>query len=132
MVDQAGVLSATETSELGTILAEHNRQGLGLMKVLVIKQVPSGISLDDYAEAVLRDELALADRRADRVLILLAMDSKRMNIRVSASLWSVLPDQFCKTVIERDMAPQFRRAKYFDGLRAGVTSIIGRLATTSR
>jgi uncharacterized protein len=132
LVDQPGVLTAEETSQLGVLIAEHNRDGLGLIKLLVVQRLPAGLSIEDYARSVLQDELALADRRADRVLVLLAMDNKKMRIEVSASLWSVLPDQFCKTVIEKEMTPQFRRAKYFDGLKAGVTALIGRLTQPNR
>lgn len=132
VIDQPGLLTQVERTEIARMVANHNEQGLGLIKVLIVHRLPPNMTIEAYAARVLQDELSLSDRRADRVLLVLATEARKVRIEVSSAIWSVLTDQFCKKVIEREMTPQFRRAQYFEGLRAGISALIGRLDEPGR
>lgn len=132
VIDQPSLLTQVERTEIARMVADHNKQGLGLIKVLIVSRLPPSMSIEAYAARVLQDELSLSDRRADRVLLVLAIGERKVRIEVSSAIWSILPDQFCKKVIEREMTPQFRRTQYFAGLHAGLAALIGRLDEPTR
>jgi uncharacterized protein len=128
VLDEAEMLSAGELASLRSQVAEHNAEGLGLVTVLLAPRLPAGLTIEEYAEKVLHDALALPGRRADRVVILLSLKERLVRIQVSSALWAVLPDEYCKLVIERDMTPQFRAGKYAAGLSRGVSALTARLS----
>ena len=102
------------------------------MKVLIVPRLPVGMTIETYAERVLQDELAQPGRRADRVVLLLSLHERLVRIQVSSTLWSVLSDEVCKLVIERDMTPHFRSGNYSSGLSKGVSSLTTRLSGARR
>lgn len=85
-------------------------------------------------EDVARFTIALAGRWGvgrrgvnDGVVVLIAPRERKVRISVGDGLRVVLPDSFCRTVIDRRMAPVLARGDYDAGVEAGVSVLIARL-----
>ena len=61
-------------------------------------------------------------------LILLAMKERKVWVEVGYGLEEFITDGFAGETSREVMAPQFRRGRFGDGLRAGTERIIGRIA----
>ena len=62
------------------------------------------------------------------VLILLALKERRVQIEVGYGLEQWITDGFAGETSRQHMAPEFRQARYGDGLRIGTERVIGRIA----
>ena len=67
----------------------------------------------------------------DGVLILIALDDRRMRIEVGRGLEGAIPDAIAKRIIEERMAPAFRGGDLIGGILAAVTAIESKLAGES-
>ena len=101
--------------------------------VLVVATVPtfapySGI--DEYANKLFENHgKGIGDKGKDNgILIVLAMNERRVRIETGYSLEQFITDRFAGETIRQVMAPEFRRGAYGTGLLAASARIAGRVA----
>jgi uncharacterized protein len=63
------------------------------------------------------------------LLVLLALKERQVRVEVGYGLESIVTDGYAGSVSRQIMAPFFKRGDYGAGLRAGVSEIIGRIAS---
>src|SRR5690606_130150 len=91
--------------------------------VLVIKTL-GGVPIEDYTFQVAeKSKIGQADKD-NGVLLLMAVEDRRVRIEVGEGLEGVLPDALCGQIIRNEIAPRFRQQNYEAGIQAAVASII--------
>ena len=60
----------------------------------------------------------------DGVLLLVALDDRRMRIEVGYGLEGALPDATANRIIQQDITPAFKRGDYYGGITVGVDRIM--------
>ncbi len=83
--------------------------------------------IEDYAEALFRDWGIGSKKNNNGVLVLVAVNDRKMRIEVGYGLEGAIPDVIAKDVIENDLAPNFRNGDYYRGFEEAITSL-GRAA----
>lgn len=66
----------------------------------------------------------------DGVVVLVAPSEHKIRIAVGHGLERTLPDSLCKTIIEQNMLPHFKKGNYYEGIDAGLSALIERLIRT--
>jgi uncharacterized protein len=127
VLDSTSLLTREQSSEIHSLISNHNRFGFGQIKLIVIQQLPENTSIEDYAHAILQDDLATAERRLDRALLVVALTDRKLRIETSTAVWPVLSDEFCKKVIDNQIVPQFKQGNFFIGIRNGLNALIAKL-----
>ncbi len=126
ITDAAGVLSPEEREILEALSQSlEDRKGSQLAIVLVNTTAPQAIEV--YA---LRLAEAWKIGRAnidDGVIILAAIQDRRLRIEVGYGLEGAIPDAAAKRIITDDIAPYFRSREYGAGLEAGMKALIARI-----
>lgn len=80
-------------------------------------------SIEEYATRVF-EKWKLGDtQRDDGILILVALEDRRMRIEVGQGLEGIVPDVLAGRIIDQDMKPRFRRNDYAGGLEAAISHI---------
>lgn len=80
-------------------------------------------SIEEYATRVF-EKWKLGDtERDDGILILAALEDRRMRIEVGQGLEGTVPDVLAGRIIDQDMKPRFQRNDYGGGLEAAVSHI---------
>jgi uncharacterized protein len=122
--DEAHVLSQATIDRLEILLKEHEDSTTNQIAVLIIPSL-EGEDLEGYAIRVAHDTWKLGQKNRDNgVLLLVALEDRKMRIEVGQGLEGVLTDAVCGRIIRNEMAPHFREQQYEEGVSAAVQAII--------
>jgi len=125
--DEASVLSQETIQQLEAQLKLHEDSTSNQIAILIIPSL-DGESIEDYALRV-AEKWKLGQKEKDNgVLLLIAIDDRKMRIEVGYGLEGVLPDAICSQIIRNEMAPNFRRGDYNAGVLAAVNAIVQTIA----
>jgi uncharacterized protein len=123
--DEAHVLSQSTIDELEATLKAHEDSTSNQIMILILPTL-DGKDLDEYALHVAHDVMKLGGEKNDNgVLLLIAIDDRKMKIEVGYGLEGVLTDALCSRIIRNEIAPAFREKRYDDGVKGAVNAIIG-------
>ena len=122
VIDETGILQTNEVAELAGLSRTRKNQELGQVQVLVIRSL-NGESIEEYANQVFHTWGLGQKGVDDGVLILVALDDHKMRIEVGRGLEGAIPDIYAKQITADEMAPYFRNAQYFEGLKKGIYSV---------
>lgn len=120
--DEAKVLSPGTVSELENKLKVLEDSTTNQMAILIIPSLDGDV-LEEYSLRV-ADAWKIGQKDRDNgILLLIAIEDRKMRIEVGYGLEGVLPDAVCAQIIRNEMAPNFRRGDYDAGVRAAVDAI---------
>lgn len=131
VVDHAHLLSDAEGQALTDRLGRFQRETGHQMAVATVTSL--------HGEDIKAFSLTLAKRWGvgrrhvdDGILILIAPNEHKARIDVGLGLERALPNEACQAVMEQAIVPSLRRGAFGEGIAAGVTAIIDRLAAAEQ
>ncbi|MCS6972997.1 MAG: TPM domain-containing protein [Cyclobacteriaceae bacterium] len=120
--DEAGLLSPQMREQLETRLKQYEDSTSNQIAILIIPSL-KGEVLEDYSLRV-AEKWKLGQKEKDNgVLLLIAVEDRKMRIEVGYGLEGVLPDVICSRIIRNEIAPRFRRNEFDEGVWAGIVAI---------
>lgn len=123
--DEASVLSANTIDNLELMLKEHEDSTSNQIAVYIISSLQDNEVLEELSLRVANDAWKLGKAKDDNgVLLLIAVDDRKMRIEVGDGLEGVLTDARANQIIRNDIAPHFRAGRYDEGVLAGAKAII--------
>jgi len=123
VVDNAGLLDAAAESQLTDKLAAFERKSSDQIVVATIRSL-DGEAIEPYANRLFR-AWGLGQAGEDNgVLLLVALDDRKMRIEVGYGLEGTLTDLHSKLIIENTMVPAFRDGDFAGGISRAVDDII--------
>ena len=124
IVDTTGTLSADAIAGLEQKLAElEERKGSQIAVLLVRTTAPEAI--EPYALRVAEQWGIGRGRVDDGVVLVVALDDRRMRFEVGYGLEGAVPDALARRIIAETIAPRFYQEDYAGGLNAGLDALIG-------
>lgn len=120
--DHAGVLSQAQVQEAKAVSAALEASDSTQVALLIVKST-GGKDIADYAlEAFRRSGLGQAGKN-NGVLIVVAVDDRRVRIEVGTGLEGKLPDALASRIIRDEMVPRFKANDYGGGAIAGLKAV---------
>jgi uncharacterized protein len=128
VLDQTGTLSAEQRSALeGKLAAFESSHGAQIAVLIVASTAPE--ELADYTQRVGDTwKLGRADV-GDGVLVVVALEQRRVRIAVAKALQGAIPDLAARQIIEQQIRPAFRQGDYAGGLNAALDRIFARITS---
>jgi len=126
VVDQAQLLRPAQVRYIEDSLERFKQSHGAQIQVLIVSQLYD----EPIESAAIRvfDKWKLGDeKRDDGLLLLIALQEKRMRIEVGQGLEGSLPDVIAKRIVSDIMRPYFQRGDFFNGIKLGVEAIQGTL-----
>ncbi|MFZ1806664.1 MAG: TPM domain-containing protein [Cyclobacteriaceae bacterium] len=121
--DDAKVMSAGAAEQLESQLKLYEDSTSNQIAVLIVPSLDGDV-LEEYSLRV-AEKWKLGQKDKDNgVLLLIAIEDRKMRIEVGEGLEGVLTDALSNRIIRNEMAPEFRRGDYEAGVLAGVNGII--------
>ena len=122
VTDAAGVLSDTEKQELEWKLVALDDSSSNQIAVVIIKTL-NDRPIEDYATKLLR-EWGIGNKKTNNgVLLLIAIDEKKIRIETGYGLEGAIPDITADAIIRNELAPAFREKNYYKGIDQATDAI---------
>lgn len=123
VVDTAGILPADVKSAMIAQLAAFEAKSSDQIVVATIDTTGEW-TIERYANEMFRQwELGQAEEN-NGVLLLVAVDDRKLRIEVGYGLEGVLTDALSSLIIDRTIVPEFRAGDFPGGIQKGVDDII--------
>jgi uncharacterized protein len=123
VVDHASILSSETESQLITLLADFEGKSSDQIVVATVGSTGED-SVELYANQLFRHWGLGQAGENNGVLLLIAVDDRKMRIEVGYGLEGTLTDVLAKLIIDNTIVPQFRAGDFENGIRLGVQDII--------
>ena len=126
VIDQTGTLKPPQTAALEAKLAAFEAEaGPQIVVLMVPTTQPEDIAA--YAQRV-GDSWKIGRREVgDGLLIVVAVNDRRVNIQTAKALEGAVPDLAARQIIDRAIRPAFRAGDYAGGLDAAIDQLIARI-----
>lgn len=121
--DFAGVLSPDEEQRLERQLVAYDDSTSNQVAIVLLKTL-NDYPIEEYSLKVLRSWGIGNAKTNNGVLILAAIDDRKIRIEVGYGLEGAIPDITANHIIDNDIKPNFRSGDYYDGLSQAANSII--------
>lgn len=122
VVDQANVLSDQQETQLSDTIEAARKKTGNQIGILVISSL-DGESIEEYSIKVARSWGIGTKERNNGVLLLAAINDRKLRIEVGYGLEGALTDARSSRIIRDRIAPEFRQGHYYVGLDSGVQGI---------
>jgi uncharacterized protein len=124
VVDTTGTLSGDDVTELEQKLAAfEQRKGSQIAVLLVRTTAPEAI--EPFSLRVAEAWQIGRGGVDDGVVLVVALDDRRMRFEVGYGLEGAVPDALARRIIAESIAPRFYEGDYPGGLNAGLDALIG-------
>lgn len=123
VTDLAGTLAADQRALIEAKLAALERTKGAQIAVLLVPTVKPE-AIEEYALRVAETWKLGRKGIDDGVLLLVAMQDRKLRIEVGYGLEGALPDAVAKSIIADTIAPRFKTGDYYGGIDAGVNAMI--------
>jgi len=122
--DFANILGDEDESILEKKLVAYNNSTSTQIAVVTIISL-NGNDIGDYSFR-LAEKWGIGQKGKDNgVLMLVAMEDRKMFIATGYGLEGVIPDAFAKRIVENYMRPNFRNNNYYKGIDEATSVIMG-------
>ena len=122
--DFADVLSDQEEDVLEKKLVRFADSTSTQIAIITIASL-EGYTVEETAHKFLRDWGVGQKDKNNGVVILSAIQDRKVNIQTGLGMEGVLPDMICKRIINRYIVPAYKQKNYFEGLDNATDNIIG-------
>jgi len=122
VVDNANLLSPEQQNILEHKLVALDDSTTNQIVILTVKTL-NDESIEDVAVNTFRD-WGIGDKKSrNGVLVLVAVDDRKIRIEVGYGLEGAIPDITANNIIESDIKPAFRESNYYHGLDKAIDDI---------
>lgn len=123
VVDDAGIMDAASEQALTQKLAAFEQKSSDQIVVATVKDL-GGDAIEPYANRLFRAWHLGQAEEDNGILLLVALDDRKMRIEVGYGLEGTLTDLHSKLIIENTMVPAFREGDFSGGISRAVDDII--------
>ncbi len=122
VVDTTGTLRSDQIDQMAQRLKQLQSDSGAQLRVLLVDTTGDD-SIEAYALRVFEVWQLGRKHIDDGVLLVIAIDDRKLRIEVGYGLEGALPDAICKRIIEERITPRFKQADYARGIDQGLQSL---------
>lgn len=123
IVDQTATLTNSQKSILATKIAAERQKSGNQIAIVMIPSLEDE-ALEEYSLDIAREWGIGTGENNNGILLFVAKDDRRLRIEVGTGLEGALTDVQAGRIIRNEISPLFREGKYYEGIDAGIMSII--------
>lgn len=121
--DFAKILTADQKSQLENKLSAFQSSSSNEITVVIIDTLGND-TIENFAVKLFADWKIGQDKKDNGVLILAAIQEKKVRIEVGYGLEGALPDATSFQIINNSITPNFKQGNYYEGFNQATDSII--------
>ena len=122
--DFAQVVPAQAADQMNRQLEAFEKESSSQVVVAVFPKMESPSSIEDYVHRMFEAWKIGQKGKNNGVLLAVFVNDRTLRIEVGYGLEGPLPDALGRRIIDREIAPHFKRGNYQAGLAAGINAIL--------
>ncbi|MFW2475579.1 MAG: TPM domain-containing protein [Sediminibacterium sp.] len=122
VTDKANVLSKEQREALEQKLVALDDSSSNQIAVVLLPTL-DGYPIEEYANKLFRDWGIGNAKTNNGVLIIAAIEDRKIRIEVGYGLEGAIPDIIASNIIQQDIAPNFKDGNYYRGLDRAIESL---------
>jgi len=122
VTDLAGVLSPEQKQALENKLVAIDDSSSNQIAVVILPTL-EGNPIEEYATKLFRTWGIGNKKTNNGILLLIAIQDKKIRIETGYGLEGALPDITCNSIIDNDIKPAFRQQAYYEGIDKATDNI---------
>jgi uncharacterized protein len=122
VLDSANVLLQTEREQIFDLILDLDTT-IGAQVALITVNSLKGETIENFALKKFEDLKLGRKNEKDGLLIIVAVNDKKIRIEVGYGLEHIVKDEIAARIIRDDMAPQFQKDNFFEGIYIAVQKI---------
>jgi uncharacterized protein len=126
IVDEAGILSASDRAEIETTLKALDAKATDQLVVVTVRSL-QGYPIEDYGYQLGRFWKIGQAGTNNGALLIIAPNDRKVRIEVGRGLEPILTDTMTRIIIDNAILPAFRRGDFPAGVKAGVQDLTSTL-----
>jgi uncharacterized protein len=123
VTDNAELLSDTEEAHIESMLASLEERK-GSQVVVLIIPTTGEYTIEQYSIEVAEDWKIGREGTDDGVILVVAVEDRKVRIEVGYGLEGALTDALSKRIIENVIVPDFRSGNFYSGIKSGLEIIV--------
>lgn len=123
VVDKTGTLTSDQISYLMKKLVNFEKETSNQLVVFIIPSL-NGEPIEQVAFRIAEENNVGQKGKDNGVLLLIAMNDKKMRIEVGYGLEGALPDATALSIINNEIKPEFQKGDYYTGIDNGIEAIM--------
>ena len=123
VMDLTGTLTPDQVAALEAKLRAFERSKGSQVAVLIVRSTQPE-AIEQYSLRVAETWKLGREGIDDGILLLVALDDRKLRIEVGYGLEGAVPDAIANRIIDEDISPQFRRGDYYGGVTTGVDRLL--------
>ena len=123
VTDTTGTLTSDQVAALDAKLRAF-AQAKGSQVAVLVVPTTQPEEIEQYSIRVVEKWKLGRQKVDDGVLLIVALNDRRVRIEVGCGLEGALPDITSSRIIQEDIVPQFKRGDYYGGISTGVDRIL--------
>jgi len=120
--DFAGILSPAEKATLEARCRQLREKTGAQLAVVTLKSLEGG-QIDDFANKLFAQWGIGQKDKKNGLLLIVAMEDRKFRIEVGYGLEPIIPDMLAGRILDHELRPRFRQAKFGEGLSAAVNAL---------
>jgi uncharacterized protein len=121
--DFANILTPGQIEALEQKLVHYDDSTSTQIAIVTVTNL-GGYAEEEYALKILRDWGVGNKKSNNGVVILAAIEDRKLRIEVGYGLEGAIPDITAKQIIENELSPHFRRGEYYEGFDRAADALI--------
>lgn len=123
IIDAAGIIDDNTKKIISDLLWKEYHKTSNTIMVFTIPSL-NGKSIEDYANKTFNRLKLGKEGKNNGVLLLVAVNDRKMRMEVGYGLEGVLPDLLTQKIQQQDIIPSFKEGKMSEGILKGVKGIL--------
>ena len=124
VLDDAGVLSSTQSSVLAYDLKQFERETSNQLVVAVFPKVPDDYAMEDFTQRVAEAWGAGGKDRENGMVLFVFPESRQLRVEVGYGLEGAVPDALANRIINEVIVPSFRAGDLGGGIVKGADALM--------
>jgi uncharacterized protein len=128
ITDAAGVIDAPSRGAIAAVIDEIRQKTTAEIAVVTVTRLPEQSTIESFAVPLFASWGIGKKGKDNGVLLIAAIEDRRVRIEVGYGLEGILPDGKCGEILDRYILPEFRSGAYGTGLLQGTRAIASVIA----
>jgi uncharacterized protein len=118
------ILTVEEEIKLEKLLTKFEKKTTNEIAIVTIDAYGDYEGIEDYALALFNAWGIGKKDKNNGLLIVVCKQDRKMRIETGSGIRAVLTDELCKTIIDEEFVPEFKKDRYYNGILMGTKRLI--------